>query len=364
MGDPENIMAESKTRVEPQYLRNYIPLSELTQDNLQELSRRTFVERLAAGETLFSKGDADNHSYYILGGEIELDAEDGTPPRVVAGATPASRFPLDHHRPRQATAKARSQVFYFQVDNNHLDLLLTWGQNADYMVAEIDGEQEEVDDGDWMMHMLRSNIFHRIPASNIQKVFIKMEAVSVYAGDVIINQGDDGDYYYYIKQGRVAVTRLLAKSGQTIKLAELANGSGFGEEALISDSKRNANVTMLTDGVLMRLAKADFTSLLKEPVLKNLDYEEAKKMVESGMATWLDVRLESEHKNAALPGSLNIPLFMLRLKVGSLDQNKKYIVYCDSGRRSSSAVFLLTERDFDVCLLKGGLMALKQVETS
>jgi len=351
-------MAETRTRVESQYLRNYVPLSELTQDNLQELSRGTFVEQIAAGQTLFKKGDTDNRSYYILGGEIELDTGEGSP-RIVVGATPTSRFPLDHHRPRQATAKARTQVFYFQVDNNHLDLLLTWGQNASYKVTEIDNGAEEAGDGDWMTHMLRSSIFHRIPASNIQAVFIKMEALPVRAGDVVITQGDEGDYYYYIKQGRAMVTR-LTKTGQTIKLAELEAGSSFGEEALISDSKRNANVAMLTDGVLMRLAKADFASLLKEPVLESLNYEEAQKQVDSGAAVWLDVRLESEHKNAALPGSINVPLFMLRLKTASLDRNKKYIVYCDTGRRSSSAVFLLTERGFDAYLLKGGLMAIKQ----
>lgn len=350
-------MAETRQRVESQYLRNYVPLSELTQDNLQELARSTYVEQLPAGRTLFKKGDADNRSYYILGGEIELDGAD-TPPKIIAGATPASRFPLDHHRPRQATAKARTPVFYFQVDNNHLDLLLTWGQNAGYMVAEIDNVEETADDGDWMTHMLRSSIFHRIPASNIQAVFMKMEPKPVRAGDVVIHQGDEGDYYYYIKQGRVAVTR-LTKTGQTIKLAELEAGSSFGEEALISDSKRNANVTMLTNGVLMRLAKADFASLLKEPVLQSVSYDEAQKLVASGKGQWLDVRLESEYKNASLPGSINIPLFMLRLKASTLDQNKKYIVYCDTGRRSSSAVFLLTERGFDAYVLKDGLMAIK-----
>lgn len=350
-------MAETRQRVESQYLRNYVPLSELTQDNLQELARSTYVEQLPAGRTLFKKGDADNRSYYILGGEIELDGGD-TPPKIIAGATPASRFPLDHHRPRQATAKARTPVFYFQVDNNHLDLLLTWGQNAGYMVAEIDNVEETADDGDWMTHMLRSSIFHRIPASNIQAVFMKMEPKPVRAGDVVIHQGDEGDYYYYIKQGRVAVTR-LTKTGQTIKLAELEAGSSFGEEALISDSKRNANVTMLTNGVLMRLAKADFASLLKEPVLQSVSYDEAQKLVASGKGQWLDVRLESEYKNASLPGSINIPLFMLRLKASTLDQNKKYIVYCDTGRRSSSAVFLLTERGFDAYVLKDGLMAIK-----
>ena len=51
------------------------------------------------------------------------------------------------------------------------------------------------------------------------------------------------------------------------------------------------------------------------------------------------------------------PVFMLRLKVATLDESKKYILYCDSGRRSSAAAFLLTERGIDAYCLKDGLVA-------
>ena len=47
-----------------------------------------------------------------------------------------------------------------------------------------------------------------------------------------------------------------------VYLAELGMGDTFGEEALISGAHRNATVTMITDGVLMRLGKDDFNTLL------------------------------------------------------------------------------------------------------
>ena len=53
---------------------------------------------------------------------------------------------------------------------------------------------------------------------------------------------------------------------------------------------------------------------------------------------------------------MNIPLFMLRLKAQSLDDSKKYILYCDSGRRSSACAYLLSERGLEVYCLKGGLV--------
>ena len=71
------------------------------------------------------------------------------------------------------------------------------------------------------------------------------------------------------------VTRETPLNKDGIKLAELGMGDTFGEEALISDAKRNANVTMLTDGTLMRLAKEDFRKLLNEPMLDWVDMDQA-----------------------------------------------------------------------------------------
>jgi len=83
--------------------------------------------------------------------------------------------------------------------------------------------------------------------------------------------------------------------------------------------------------------------------------EQADKMVSEG-AVWMDVRLDSEHKNTGIEGSINIPLFMLRLKADSLDSAKEYILYCDTGRRSSAAAYLLSERGITAHCLKGGLV--------
>ena len=105
----------------------------------------------------------------------------------------------------------------------------------------------------------------------------------------------------------------------------------------------------------MRLAKEDFNALLKEPMLNWIDLAGAQDLIQGG-AKWLDVRLESEHENTGLKDSENIPLFMLRMKVDLLDDKVPYIVYCDTGRRSSAAAFLLSERGFQVYCLTGGLM--------
>ncbi len=154
--------------------------------------------------------------------------------------------------------------------------------------------------------------------------------------------------------GRCIVTRETPLNKEGIKLAELGVGDTFGEEALIAEAKRNATVTMMTDGVLMRLNKQDFRELMNEPLLQWVNFEQAREIIAQG-GKWLDVRLPSEHANLAIDDSLNIPLYFIRLKISTLDRNVPYVVYCDTGRRSSAAAFILVERGLMLMCSLGGL---------
>jgi rhodanese-related sulfurtransferase len=205
-----------------------------------------------------------------------------------------------------------------------------------------------------MTTLLQTNAFQRIPPANIQAIFQRLQRVPCKQAEVIIKQGDEGDYFYIIVQGKCAVTRETPLSREGIKLAELNVGDTFGEEALIAEAKRNATVTMVSDGVLMRLNKQDFRELMNEPLLQWVTPEQAAKVIVRG-GRWLDVRLPSEHQNLGIEGAVNVPLYLIRLKLSTLDRSKPYIVYCDTGRRSSAAAFILVERGFEVYVLRGGL---------
>ena len=350
--------------VSTEILKTLVPPSALNAENFQELAKKAVVESLSAGQTLFKAGDTDGKTVYLLSGELELLSDSGVE-KVIRAGTDVARHPLANQQPRQYSARCRTDITYTRFDTDLLDILLTWDQLSGIEVNEIT-EGVEVDEPstmtqtgkDWMTRILQSRAFMKIPPANIQSIFMRLREVPARKGDVIIKQGQDGDFYYIINRGRCKVTR-QSRTGQEITLAELGDGDAFGEEALLSDAKRNATITMITDGILMRLSKADFDELLKAPMQQEVDFEPAKKMVQNG-AQLLDVRLESEFKNSNIKGSINLPIYMLRLKAESLDSSKKYICYCDTGRRSSAAAYLLSERGFDAYVLKGGLMALSR----
>jgi CRP-like cAMP-binding protein len=338
-------------------LRSFSPLDGLKSENLQSLARKTVLRELSAGRLLFKEGDSDKRSYYLISGVIELVRDDRTV-TILRGGSPEARNPIAPFTPRRYSARAVSdRVEYVSIDSDMLDMMLTWDQTGSYEVNELHstGEQASSSD-DWMTTLLQTKAFHRIPPANIQAIFMRMKRLEAKAGDVVIKQGDEGDYFYVIVKGKCVVTRETPLNKAGIKLAELGMGDTFGEEALISDAKRNANITMATDGALMRLAKDDFRTLLNEPMLQWVDMEQAKGIIAKG-GQWLDVRLPSEFENFHMEGALNLPLYFIRLKLKSLDQNTHYVACCDTGRRSSAAAYILAERGLHASVLKGGLSA-------
>ncbi|MES9870255.1 MAG: cyclic nucleotide-binding domain-containing protein [Sedimenticola sp.] len=341
--------------------RTLIPINSLYEDNLLHLAQQTSVEYHGRGDVLLEIGDESPESLFLMSGEVMETSAENKRKRVAADSEEA-RYALANLRPRQFRVEVISEsATIARVDANLLDKMLAWGQFAPSTpttgmeVTEFEGNG--VDEAEWMVAILQTSAFLRLPSANIQRLFDKMEPYRVKAGQVVIKQGDPGDYYYMIKDGRCKVTR-PSESGTKV-LAELGRCDSFGEEALISDKPRNATVTMLTDGTLMRVSKTDFLELLEEPLLSWIDLHEASRMAHEG-AIRVDVRLESEFKNTRIKGAINIPLYLLRLRAPRLDRNKRYILYCDTGQRSSAAAFLLSQRGYDVYVLKGGLSALKQ----
>ena len=333
-------------------LKNFSPLDGLKAENLHALARKTQVKALEAGRLLFKEGDTDKRTFYLIAGKVELRTDDSTIAMVRAGG-PEARAPLAPGLPRKYTARAASDIEYVMIDSDLLDVLLTWDQTGQYEVAELNGEGLRAD-GDWMTTLLQTKAFHRIPPANIQAIFMRMQRINYRAGDVVIKQGAEGDYFYVVVAGKCLVTRETPLNKEGIKLAELGPGDSFGEEALIAEAKRNATVVMATDGSLMRLGKVDFQTLLNEPLLQWVDYEKAQEIVARG-GKWLDVRLPSEFQNLRIDSAVNIPLYFIRLKLGALDKAIQYVVCCDTGRRSSAAAYILSERGFEAYVLKGGL---------
>ena len=330
-----------------------VPIKALTPDHVQELAQKSEMCTLTKGKKLFQQGEESKRIIYLLEGEVELVAATGDR-KSVTGGSKVSKLPLEQGNTHRFTAIAKSDaVRFIKVDPNLLDIMLTWEQSGGYEVQEVD----EGGDDDWMARLLQAQVFHRIPPANIQSIFMKLEAKQYRVGEPVIKQGDDGEHFYIIREGVCDVIRKTRKNPEGVRLARLSVGDNFGEEALISGGKRNASVVMASKGVLMSLSKSDFLGLMNEPLLNWCGYSEAKEVITSG-GIWLDVRLPQEFQARRFAKSvINLPLPLLRAKLDKLDSSKKYVTVCDTGRRSSTAAYLLTQNGFQAYVLKDGLQS-------
>lgn len=338
--------------VDVETLKGLEPIASLSHARIDELAKKTVVEGYAPGTALFSEGENDRCLVYLLDGEIELRSSLKPEPVYITAGMPESWRPLAQRQPRQMTATAVGHVEVVRIDIDEFDRLLSWDQ----MATSEDGQDGDTKRGTQNAagKMTQSATFANLPPANIEELFRRMEILPMKQGDVVIRQGDPGDYYYILDKGKVRVTRQMEPNGPVIELAVLGAGTSFGEEALISDNPRNASITMLEDGQVRRLAKKDFIELLREPMLDWVELGEAFEALEND-AQFLDVRVPAEFKAGHLPSAIDIPLFELRQRIDELDGQLRYICYCSTGRRSSAAAFLLAQNGLKAAVLKGGI---------
>jgi len=348
------VVAQEKIDVET--LEGLEPLSALSPARLKDLANDTCIESIDAMKCLFVEGDKDENLIFLLNGEIELRSSLRPDVQIITAGMPETWNPIANKQPRQMTAITRTPIELIKVDIDKFDQMLTWDQMATVKTStgDVDKIQVKGMGGDWRTKLKSNLTLNNLPPANIEKLFERMEPVEVSVGDVVIKQGDPGDYFYLIDSGIAKVTRQMMGAGKAVELAELGPGVSFGEEALISDKPRNANVIMVSGGLLYRLSRADFDELLKEPLLDSLELSAALQKLEEG-ALFLDVRVPSEYKQGHLPNSINIPLNELRQRLNQLEQDKFYICYCTTGRRSSAASFILNQQGIKSSTLLNGV---------
>ena len=320
-------------------LKNLVPLNALSEEHLGQLLSRIRLERMAPGGYLFREGDSDHEHVYLLEGRVTLLSGNKAVDSVQSGSNTA-RFALAHQWPRKFSARAATEVRLARIDSHTLSEQLVSTQTQSYRVSDLDADAG----GDWMSQVLRLGVFQQIPAANIQAVLQRMEAVKVKAGRCVIRQGTEGDFYYVIIRGSAVVTK--ADKGQVRELARLEVGDGFGEQALISGGKRSSSVSMTEGGDLMRLGKEDFEELLRRPLIRLLNPQQAQSRSEQG-ATWLDVRSAGDFASSHPQHAVNLPLEVLRRESDGLDSDTEYLVHAADTADSEVAAFLLRERGFD-----------------
>jgi CRP-like cAMP-binding protein len=339
-------------------IRQLIPLATLPYSRFKALCGMLVIEEAKTGQYLFKRGDASADLFYLLKGAVTLQIDDLKIETIYADSESA-RFALAHQIPRKVNVIAGSKVRFIRLSPDMMKFL----QDNPYEESNSNMIDDELaDNDDWMTTLLKSPIFRVLPPANLQKILMSLQEIRFKAGEIIIEQGKPGDYYYIIKKGLCVISRKPSPHAKEIKLGQLSDQDSFGEDALISGLPRNVSISALTDVSLLRLGKEHFVSLIKQPVLKYVNLTEAQDMVSEG-AELIDVREPDEYQKFHLPNSINVPFFSLRMQLKTLNRQRPTIVVCRDGKTSETASFLLLRYKFNAYVLRDGISSVQPTQT-
>lgn len=336
-------------------LRALVPLNRLPPHDQHRVAASAKLLEFSDGQQVFVQGQRDPYVHYLLAGHVDLVIDGLDVARLAAGSR-AARRAIDAPGRKKLTVRAADRVVIARFLRDTLERdtqgAVLPAATRELEVSEIVGVQTS----DWMTRMLQSPLFAALPATNIQRIFGRMERIEVDADEVIIKQGQLGNYYYVIEYGYCEVAREIAGGRRVSHLCDLGPGHAFGEAALVSGRPRDATVTMLTAGTLMRMADIDFDELIRRPLLSPLGVDEAVAAARDG-ACWLDVRYPEEYARQTLRNSRNMPLAVLRLQSQRLPRDARYVVCADDPGQAALGAYLLIERGLRVEHLEAPIAA-------
>jgi CRP-like cAMP-binding protein len=336
--------------ITPSTLRRFYPLNGMDELSLKEVNKHARLDNLGMHEILFREGSDDADVIYLLKGSIKLTSENGAS-FILDADSDQALYPIANIKPRKFSAYVFAEhAAIARIPSRILEgHLHRQSKNTRVVGNTITHEENSrVLDSDWMMAMKRTPLFQKLQEEYITQLFHVMEEKNYRSGERVVIQGEEGDYYYMIKEGKCIVSR---NNGQKdIVLAELGPTASFGEEALLTRSRRNATVTMATNGVLMRISKLDFEQFMQQPVIQWVNPVEAGDLLKNG-AIPVDVRKDAE-KHTTFKQAIRIPSYMLRNQLKTLSRSKRYVLLCDDSRDSALASYLFSQRGLDSYILR------------
>jgi CRP-like cAMP-binding protein len=108
-------------------------------------------------------------------------------------------------------------------------------------------------------------LFQSLSAEEMTRLAEGARLVMFSCGENLCRQGEPGDSFYIIREGRVSVLVSTA-NGQTVTAAHLARGAFFGEMSLLTGEPRSGTIRAETDVEVLSVSKQDFAGLLQANV--------------------------------------------------------------------------------------------------
>lgn len=225
--------------------KNFIFMN-LEQEQCQTLLKAFEKYSARAKDIIITEGEVGDYFYVVATGSVSFSIGKQNVGQVGAGEH-FGELALLYDCPRAATCSALEDTELWRVDQNTFRQILA--------KTKLSGDQEVLD------------VLRKVPfLKDLEKKFLTTLASAAHiksykTGEAIIKKGDEGDVFYILKEGEVAVTDIDV-GGNVFDDQVLKSGEYFGERAIVKKEPRVANITATKDTDTYCISREVFLKVL------------------------------------------------------------------------------------------------------
>jgi len=204
-----------------------------------------------AGEDIIVQGEIGETFYLLEDGSVDvyISKGGGDQKKVHTYQTGDSfgELAIMYNAPRAATCRAATECKLWELDRTSFKVIV---------VAAAMQKREK-----YMGFLKEVPILTTLTEMETSTLADSLAEETYQDGQVICAQGDEGNFFYVIKSGKAICSQLDA-AGDDKVVAELTDGSYFGEVALLTSKPRQATVKASGELKVLAVDRATFTRVM------------------------------------------------------------------------------------------------------
>ncbi|CAG0892869.1 unnamed protein product [Cyprideis torosa] len=230
--EPFEAGSRSKQLIKSAILENDF-LKNLDASQVKEIVDAMIPKDVPSGVHIIREGDAGSHLYVCAEGELEV-TKNGTVLGKMGPGRAFGELAILYNCRRTASIKAIQPSKVWALERRVFQ-----------QVMMKTGLRRTEDTSKFLRSV---PLLQNLSEAHIRKITDVLEVTFFPGGTYITRQGTQGDSFYIISSGKVKVTQTRDGEGET-EIRTLARGDYFGEQALLKEEVRTANVIAIEPGV-------------------------------------------------------------------------------------------------------------------
>lgn len=220
------------------------------------------IVHLDPGETVIREGDIDDGVYILLDGTLRvthsIDGEEALLATIDSPGTVIGEIvSMAGGGRRSATVTAQVETNLVSLPSGRFKEMLKQRPHlAEELAAIAVRRAEEVE----LSEVLASH-FGIVDDGVLVSACASVEWMMLHPGDVLIEEGGQSDFVYFVIRGRLATTRIDPETGLPNRIGEAGRGEVVGEIGVLAESPRQATVSAIRDSVVAAMKGQRFLEL-------------------------------------------------------------------------------------------------------